>query len=86
MQYSILKAHHFQFQVCGLVLANASNNPENISNICTCHTVQTLHGGPTMNMLGRSHLYSHPGHPEKLLVCAGDEATVSVCTQYMYSF
>ncbi|XP_064635552.1 E3 ubiquitin-protein ligase rfwd3.L-like isoform X2 [Lineus longissimus] len=62
--------------VCELALHHEPTNVHT-QNLCTCHTVQTLHGGSTMKMLSRSQLYCNPDHQEKLLVCAGDEATLS---------
>ena len=51
------------------------------NTLCSCHSVYTFHGGNTQKLLGRSRLIANPSKHGNLLVCAADEATLSVSYQ-----
>ncbi|XP_066279408.1 E3 ubiquitin-protein ligase rfwd3.S-like isoform X2 [Branchiostoma lanceolatum] len=46
-------------------------------NQCSCHVMHTFYGGSTQKLLTRSALFTSPGDPGQILVCAGDEASTS---------
>ncbi|XP_041466787.1 E3 ubiquitin-protein ligase RFWD3-like [Lytechinus variegatus] len=50
------------------------------NSLVSCNSVQTFFGGTTMKLLTQSALFPAPHDDNKLIACAGDEATSSVFT------
>ncbi|KAL5007256.1 hypothetical protein ScPMuIL_016062 [Solemya velum] len=62
-------------QLCELTCTNISSNSSVINNVCSCNIIHTFHGGRTQTVLSKSMLIPHPADNNRLLVCAGDEAS-----------
>eukprot|EP00057_Strongylocentrotus_purpuratus_P032302 XP_787195.3 PREDICTED: E3 ubiquitin-protein ligase RFWD3 [Strongylocentrotus purpuratus] len=50
------------------------------NSLVSCNSVQTFFGGTTMKLLTQSAIFPVPQDDDKLIACAGDEATSSVFT------
>ncbi len=74
---------HCMYELSTTHLATHLTSPGN--DFCTLNIVQTFYGGSIHKLLSRSRLVLHPDGNDRLLVCAGDEASQSVSIVSTYS-
>jgi E3 ubiquitin-protein ligase RFWD3 len=63
-------------QLCEMAQGNVGEGTE--ESYCTSHDILSVNGGSTQTLLSRSCLARHPVEQDRLLVCAGDEASSTV--------